>query len=665
MGARQETRNTAGRSTAGRRGDSGVAPPRGGQTGRLKIPWSDLARALSFLRPYASSTLVAVVSLLGVTAATLAAPQFIRLLIDRGVSGREWSWILLSTGGLLAMALLRGLLSFLQGYLSEKASQGVAFDLRNLIFEKLQGLSFSYHDRAQTGQLMTRMTSDVENVRGFAGQGFLTFLSAVVTLTGTATILFLVEWRLAAVVLSVIPLIFLLMFTVVVRAFGRFRLIQEKLGALNSLLQENLAGAAVVRAFTREPYERARYEAANEDLLRENVAVIRILSLSFPVVFLLANLGTLGVVWLGGNLVISGDLTVGTLVAFNTYLSFLLMPVFQLGFLATQMSRAGVSAQRVFEVLDAESEVADRPGARPLSEVEGRVTFDRVWFRYAGQERFILEDVSFTLEPGELVAVVGTTGSGKSTLINLIPRFYDVSRGRVLLDGLDLRDISLASLRSHIGVSLQEATLFGGSIRENIAYGRPDADVAEIEAAARAAQAHQFITAFPEGYDSIVGERGVTLSGGQRQRISIARTLLIDPKILILDDATSSVDAATEHQIQEALRILTAGRTTVIIAQRLSTVRLATRILILDQGRLVASGRHEELLETNALYAEILASQMSPDGFGLPAYDTASQDGPGRTAPAANQDAGGDGDRAGRPGRRESGPRDASRGGRQ
>jgi ATP-binding cassette, subfamily B, multidrug efflux pump len=582
--------------------------------GAGSLPWRDLLRALAFMRPYAVPAMVALLSLFGVTAATLLSPQFVRLLIDRGVSGGDWNWVLLSTAGLLLAAVVRGVLSFLQGYLSEKASQGVAYDLRNLIFEKLQHLSFSYHDRAQTGQLMTRITSDVENVRGFTGQGFLTFVSATVTLFGTATILILVEWRLALVVIATVPLILAVLFGLIMKAFGRFRFIQQKLGHLNSLLQENLAGAAVVRAFAREPHERRRYEEANRDLLGENVAVIKVLSLSFPLVFFMANLGTLGVVWLGGELVMAGELTIGTLVAFNTYLSFLLMPVFQLGFIATQLSRSGVSAQRVFEIVDAQSEVTDLPGARRLGSVRGEVSFDRVSFRYAGQERNILDAISFTARPGEMIAVVGPTGSGKSTIINLIPRFYDVTEGAVRIDGGDVREVTLQSLRSQIGVVLQEATLFGGTIAENIAYGKPDATRDQIEEAARAAQAEEFICSLADGYDSVVGERGVTLSGGQRQRISIARTLLVDPRILLLDDATSSVDAATEQLIQRALEDLARGRTTFVIAQRLSTLRLADRILVLEDGRIVAEGRHEELLETSPLYCDIVAVQIEDGG---------------------------------------------------
>jgi len=545
-----------------------------------------------------------------VTGATLATPQFVRLLIDRGITAGEWRWILLPVFGLLMVAVVRGLFSFLQGYLSEKIGQGIAFDLRNLIYEKLQNLSFSYHDRAQTGQLMTRVTSDVENVRTFAGQGFLILISSVLTLAGAALILLLTEWRLALVALSIIPVIFVILGFFIARVFPLFGSVQRRLAVLNTVLQENLAGVAVVKAFAQEPFEAARYERANQELLAQNVNVVRVLAGSFPVIFLVSNLGTLGVIWVGGLQVIGGTLTLGTLVAFNTYLSFLLMPIFQLGFIAGSISRAGASAERVFEVVDAESEVRDRPGAEELSGVRGAVEFDRVYFRYMGQEGWVLEDVSFTAQPGETIALLGATGSGKSSIINLIPRFYDVVEGAVRIDGHDVRDLTLNSLRSHIGIVLQEAVLFGGTVRENIAYGRPGAAEAEVEAAARAAQAHEFIAQLPEGYDSLIGERGVTLSGGQRQRISIARTLLLDPKILLLDDATSSVDAETEFRMQAALLELMRGRTSFIIAQRLSTVRNAHRVVLIDHGRVVGIGSHDDLLRSSPLYGEIVDSQL-------------------------------------------------------
>jgi ATP-binding cassette subfamily B multidrug efflux pump len=555
----------------------------------------------------------AIASVLFVAGATLVAPQFIRLLIDRGIKGGDWHWVIIPSAALLGIALVRGVFAFLQGYLSEKVSQSLAFDLRNALFERLHRLSFSYHDRAQTGQLMTRMTSDVENVRQFAGMGLVNLASALITMIGTLVLLLVLEPRLAAVTFASVLMIFGVFWVLVTRIFPLQTRMQQGWGSLLDVMQENLAGVAVVKAFGREDYESGRYEAANERLLGHSLRVLWAMSATMPVIFLAGSLGNLAVVWYGGSLVISGKMSVGALVAFTTYLAFMLTQVYPLGMVGGLMSRAGASAVRVFEVLDAESEVHDRPGAAELGAIEGRLSFEHVSFRYAGQREDVLRDVSVEIQPGESVALVGSTGSGKSTLVNLVPRFYDVLEGAIRIDRTDVRDVTLASLRAHIGVVLQESTLFGGSIRENIAFGRPEASDDEVEAAARAAQAHDFIMALPAGYKSTVGERGATLSGGQRQRLSIARTLLIDPVILLLDDATSSVDAETEYSLQKALEGLMVGRTSLIIAQRVSTVVRADRILVLDGGRIVAQGRHDDLLRESPLYGEIVDSQLEPE----------------------------------------------------
>jgi ATP-binding cassette subfamily B protein len=424
-----------------------------------------------------------------------------------------------------------------------------------------------------------------------------------------------------------------------------FSRVQKKLSALNTILQENLAGVRVVKAFAREPFEAERFEKGNRELLDEFLKVSQLMAFLFPTLFLVFNLSTLAIYWYGGFQVIEGDLTVGQLVAFNTYLMMVMMPVGVLGMIATMISRAAASAERIFEILDARSEVADAPNAQPLPPLEGRVAFEDVRFRYfasgeprrtaSGEPRrtasgsegeWILDGVSFIAEPGQTVALLGATGSGKSTIINLIPRFYDVSEGRIMVDGHDVRDVTIDSLRSQIGIVLQEATLFTGTVRENIAFGKPEATMEEIVAAAKAAEAHEFIMGFPDGYDTGVGERGVTLSGGQKQRIAIARALLLDPRILIMDDSTSSVDFSTEERIQQALDELMKGRTSpsaestlsgaeglrtsFVIAQRISTVLNADQILVLDKGRIVAHGTHEELMESSPIYAEIYHSQL-------------------------------------------------------
>jgi ATP-binding cassette subfamily B protein len=369
----------------------------------------------------------------------------------------------------------------------------------------------------------------------------------------------------------------------------------------------------VVKAFAREPFEASRFRTANQEYLETNLQTVRAFAGNFPLIFFIFNLGTLAIVWVGGDLAISKQLSLGELTAFMTYLNFMIFPIMMIGMLSAMIARAAASGRRIFEILDAQSEVTDRPGAVPLPPITGRVAFEDVTFRYIGGERDTLSHVSFVAEPGQTVAVLGATGSGKSTIINLIPRFYDVTGGRVTVDGTDVRDVTLDSLRSQIGIVLQETILFSGTIRDNIAYGRPDAGDEEVIVAAQAAQAHDFIMEMPDGYQTRVGERGVGLSGGQRQRIAIARALLLDPHILILDDSTSSVDAETEYQIQQALDRLMVGRTSFVIAQRISTVRNADLILVLDKGRLVAMGTHEQLLAESPLYAEIVYSQLRED----------------------------------------------------
>jgi ATP-binding cassette, subfamily B, multidrug efflux pump len=569
-----------------------------------------VSRSLVYLWQYRPTAFGALISLLLVNAANLVTPQLLRSLIDQGIQQLDLRTVWIVAAALVGVAIVRGFFNFLQGYWSEVTSQGVAFELRNTIFEKLQHLSFSYHDRAQTGKLMTRMTSDVELVRMFVGTGLLQLLSAAVMLVGTIVIMFLMNWQMALIIVALIPAILAVLGMFIMRIMPLSKVVQQNLGSLNTILQENLAGLRVVKAFAREPYELDRYGRQNQELLQSNMDLIRVFTTFFPVVFFIANLGMLAVIWYGGLRVIDGALTLGELVAFTGYLGFLLMPMFMIGMIGSMFSRAEASSQRIFEVIDAQSDVQERPGALPLPPIQGNVTFQKVSFRYIGSDEDVIRAVSFEIEPGQVVALLGKTGSGKSTIINLIPRFYDPTGGKVLIDGIDVREVTLNSLRSQIGIVLQETTLFQGSVRENIAYGRPGATLEEVQAAARAAQADDFIKDLPEGYETQVGERGVGLSGGQKQRIAIARALLVDPKILILDDSTSSVDAETEYKIQQALETLMEDRTSFIIAQRISTVRNADLILLLDEQRLVAQGTHEELLHTSEIYAEILETQF-------------------------------------------------------
>ena len=547
-----------------------------------------------------------------VSGANLATPLLIGRAIDEGVGPRRLGVIFVVVGWLVGLALARALFTFLQGYLAERASQGVAYDLRDALFERIERLSFSYYDRVQTGQLVTRLTSDVEQIRTFAGSGVVQLANAVVMLIGTTVLLLYLDWQLALVALAIVPIIAVLLVRFVGRIRPLFREVQQTLGRLNTVLQEDLLGVRVIRAFAREDYETARYTSVNEELLQKNLTTVRVFSNNFPFVFLFANVGTLAIIWFGGWQVIGGRLSIGDLVAFNTLLGFMLFPILTIGFLSASFSRAGASSQRVFDVLDAPLDVKDAPDASILLPLSCRVDFDDVSFRYPGSARDILAGVSFTARPGQTVAVLGTTGSGKSTLVNLIPRFYDVTGGAVRLDGNDVREVTLSSLRSQIGIVLQETRLFSGTVRDNVAFGKPDATDEEIVAAAEAAQAAEFVKELSDGYDTVIGERGIGLSGGQRQRIAIARALLIDPRLLILDDSTSAVDAETEAAIQETLDRLMREkhRTVFVIAQRVSTVRDADLILVLDEGSIAAGGTHEDLLRESELYNEILGSQL-------------------------------------------------------
>ncbi|MCX6079174.1 MAG: ABC transporter ATP-binding protein [Chloroflexi bacterium] len=511
---------------------------------------------------------------------------------------------------IVGFAILRGLFAFLQAYWAEKNSQAVAFDLRNDLYAKIQRLSFSYHDQNQTGQLMIRATDDVEKLRLFLGQGLLQLVGAIVLLTATLIILFSTNSQLALATIWILPVALVLFIFFGTISQPLFSKVQQKLSALNTILQENLAGIKVIKAFTREKSEEAKFRIAADDLMAQQIVIARLFTFLMPLVFLIANLGQASMLYVGGRQIILGTLTLGEWQEFSMYLMYIFFPVAQLGFIITQFGQAAASATRIFEILDAKSDVIDKSEAIGLPAVTGNINFENVTFRYIGGGDPVLDKVSFEAKPGQTIALLGATGSGKTSIINLLPRFYDPTEGRITIDGHDLRDVKLESLRAQIGVVLQETTLFSGSIRDNIAFGKPDASDEEIMAAAQAAAAHDFIMAFPEGYATPVGERGTTLSGGQKQRVAIARALLLNPRILILDDSTSSVDLGTEAIIQTALDRLMKDRTSFVIAQRISTVMNADQIIVLDKGRVVAIGKHADLLEDNEIYAEIYTSQL-------------------------------------------------------
>ena len=571
-----------------------------------------LKRVLGSLNSYRRIAIAAFVSLLLLTATNAVTPQLFRWGIDQGITQKDLQTVLYSAGLMVLVAIGRGLFNFGQSFWAEEVSQGVAYDLRNKIFTKIQNLSFSFHDQAQTSQLLTRITSDIEQIRVFIGTSLIQVIGAVVTLVTIAIIVLIMNWQLALITLAMVPLAGLLMAQFLASTQTLFTQVQEQLGNLNAVLQENLLGVRVVKAFAREPSERLRYTKLNDDLVTVNMQTIDSLRNVFPYIFLLSNLITLAVVGYGGAQVIGQKFTIGELVAFNSYLMFILQPVFLIGFAAPVIAQAAASAERVYEVVDAEIEIRDRPNAVPFEKCGGRITFENVHFRYPGATTEALKGISFETKPKELIAILGMTGSGKSTIMNLIPRFYDVTAGSVRIDGRDVRDLTLESLRSHIGIVFQETTLFSGTIRDNIAYAKPNAPLEKVIEVAKTAQIHDFIASLPEGYETSVGERGVGLSGGQKQRIAIARTLLTDYRILILDDSTSAVDAKTAAQIQEALDDLMRHKTCTafVIAQRISTVRKADRILLIDKGRLVAHGTHDELMRNSSLYGSILESQV-------------------------------------------------------
>ncbi len=518
--------------------------------------------------------------------------------------------LVISAIAIVVFAIFRGLFSFLQAYWAERNSQMIAYDMRNDLFAKIQRLSFSYHDRNQTGQLMIRATDDIEKVRLFIGQGLLQLAGALVLIIGALAIIFATNAQLALVIVPVLPVAFVLFAIFGTVSQPLFIKVQQRLSALNTVLQENLAGIKVVQAFVREKSEQAKFKTAADLVMQQQITVARLFTFLFPLTFMVANLGQAATLYFGGKQIIAGTLSIGEWQEFTLYLVYLFFPMAQFGFIITQLGQAAASATRIFEILDAKNDVTDKPGALELPAVRGRVTFDNVTFRYFPGSDPVLRNVSFETQPDQTVALLGATGSGKTTIINLIPRFYDASEGTIKIDGVDVRDVTLNSLRSQIGIVLQETNLFGGTIRENIAFGRSDATMEEVIAAAQAAAAHDFIMSFPQGYETPVGERGTTLSGGQKQRIAIARALLLDPHILILDDSTSSVDLTTEKQIQAALDKLMKGRTSFVIAQRISTVMKADLILVLDKGQVVARGTHSELMEDSAIYAEIYNSQL-------------------------------------------------------
>ena len=571
--------------------------------------------ALGFLKPYKRAVVLAVGLLALVVVADLSIPRLVQTIIDQGIVLKDMQVILSTSLVMIGATALSALLAIANTILSVRVAQSFAADLRKAVYHKVQSFSFGNLDRFQTGKLLVRLTSDINQLQMMILFSLRMLTRAPLMIVGSVGLMLATNLQLAMMVLLILPLTLLLIMVFVRVAQPLFLAVQKKLDALNQVLQENLAGVRVVKAFVREDFENERFNDANTDLMNQSIKVARLLSILIPVMFVLINLTTVALVYFGGLQAIAGTITVGEIVAFTNYLLLTAFPLLFLAMMAGQMSAANASAERIMEVIDSPSRIQDLPDARVLTEVKGRVVFENVCFSYSedcGEP--VLMDVNLTAEPGQTVAILGSTGSGKSSLVHLIPRFYDATKGRVTIDGIDVREVTQNSLRSRIGTSLQEAVLFSGTIRDNIRYGRSNATEEEVIAAAEAAQAHDFIMSFPSGYDTLVGQRGVNLSGGQKQRIAIARALLINPRILILDDSTSSVDVETEARIQDALGELMKDRTIFVVAQRVSTVLDADKIVVLDKGKIAGEGRHAELMATSPIYREIYESQLGDGG---------------------------------------------------
>ncbi len=567
-------------------------------------------RLLGYLRPYWQQTTVAYVSMGLATLINLFIPQIIKQAIDNGLATRNAQALFWAGGLILAIAVVRGLVAFGQRFFGEWLSHRVAYDLRNHFYQRVQHLPFAFHDQAKTGDLMSRATGDITEAERFAGIGLMDLLAVLLLLIGVVVAMFIENAQLTLLVLPAMALLVgtALYFGTIMRPL--FKKIQEQMGELSAVMQESMTGIGLVKSFAREPFELQKFDVANEEWFERRYSSIKLWAFFWPLFSLVLAAALAILLWFGGPPALRGETSIGSIFAMISYVLMLNGPVLRIGFLVNMATSASASATRVFEIIDTASEIEEAPTAKRWEDPQGAVAFHNVSFGYGDDGRSVIRDVSFAAKAGEVVALIGPTGSGKSTIINLIPRFYDPNQGTVTVDGMDVRQLQLESLRRHIGIVLQDPFLFNATIAENIAYGRPDASMEEIVAASKAARAHNFIETFPDGYETEVGERGVTLSGGQKQRLAIARALVCDPRVLVLDDSTSSVDTETEHLIQQALSVLMQGRTTFVIAQRLLTLKAANQILVLDQGRIVQRGRHDELLAQPGLYQEIYDLQL-------------------------------------------------------
>lgn len=609
-------------------------------------PMTGLGKVIRYMRPYSWMAVLGLITTILPVVMELVTPRMVQFVIDEGIRAGNMTAVWQGSAVMLLAAIVGASTTIGQGIARAQISQGIAFDLRNDLFRHIQRFSFANLDRMQTGQLMTRVSSDVDIARMFLSAGLALLLRTLLMVIGSLVMMLILDWRLSLVMIAVLALSSAVLFWLMRVVGPLFSKIQEKLDKLNTLVQENLAGVHVVKAYVRERHEIERFNVQNLDYMEQNIKVGRLLALVMPSLLLLTNFGAVFAIWWGGIDVVGGRLTVGELVAFNNYLLIGMSPLLLLSNILSMVSRAEASAKRIVEVLETEPSIQAPPEPVKDHKPVGEVTFDNVHFHYAGALRNgfggadgaaasnsqgqsqtagangsadarvravgeeVLHGIHLHAKPGQKVALMGATGAGKSTLVNLIPRFYDAIDGAIRLDGVDVRDWEPTSLRKHIGVVLQQSTLFAGTVRDNIAYGRPDAPLEEVIGAAQAAQAHEFVMRMPEGYGSMVEARGANLSGGQKQRIAIARALLTSPAVLILDDSTSSVDLDTELRLQLALKESLSDTTTFVIAQRISSVVDADLILVLDDGKIAARGTHEELLASSDIYQEIYFSQF-------------------------------------------------------
>ncbi|HEY7149003.1 MAG TPA: ABC transporter ATP-binding protein [Gaiellaceae bacterium] len=570
-----------------------------------RVPYRQtFVRLLGFLKPYKWSLTVSIMLAVGSQAAAIAIAYLTGTGLEKAINATSHDQLYVIAGLVLAVGVARAIFMAGRRLISGRQALGVEFDMRNALYAKLLRLSFGFYDRHQTGQLLSRATVDLQTVRFFLGYGLVFFFQNVLTIVGATMIMFFVNWELALVTTAVTPLIVVIAYRYSSVSHPVLRDVQQRMADVATVAEENIVGVHVVKSFAQEKSELEKFADRSERVFSRSIDANKQRAVYVPLLSFLPLIMQAGVLLAGGRMVANGTLDIGTFFFFNVLVVMLVMPLRMLGMWIGQSQRATASGERIFEIMDEHEEIADRPGAREMPEGDGRVRYEHVWFEYA-QDRPVLQEIDLELEPGKTVALIGHTGSGKTTLAALVPRFYDVSRGRLTIDGIDVREIKLQSLRREIGIVSQDPFLFSATVRENIGFGRPDASDEDIARAAGLAQAHEFIERLPNGYDTMIGERGITLSGGQRQRLAIARALVMEPRILILDDATASVDATTEARIRLGLREAMRGRTTIIIAHRLSTISLADELVVLDQGRIVGRGTDAELLETNPVYRDI------------------------------------------------------------